>query len=98
MNLDKAITQTIITLAKTYDFIDKVVLFGSRARGDNNPTSDIDLAIWGTENINEFAYSLDEQAPTLLEFDLSYMNDIEDDFFVEQILKEGIVLYEKSRL
>ncbi len=26
-------------------FIEKIVLFGSRARGDNKPRSDIDLAI-----------------------------------------------------
>ena len=42
-NLEKEIVEEI---SKKYPEIEKVVLFGSRARGDNSSRSDIDLAIY----------------------------------------------------
>ncbi|MEF9960697.1 MAG: nucleotidyltransferase domain-containing protein [Niameybacter sp.] len=97
MNLRQEIEEAIVALARQYIEIEKVVLFGSRARGDNTERSDIDLAIWSEKSMSEFAYALEEEVPTLLEFDLSYMNEVEDAFFREQVTKEGIVLYEKPR-
>ncbi|MEE0931917.1 MAG: nucleotidyltransferase domain-containing protein, partial [Clostridium sp.] len=44
MNLSKRIINEIIDISKKYYGINKVVLFGSRARGDNELKSDIDLA------------------------------------------------------
>jgi len=38
----------IVTLAQKHN-IEKVVLFGSRARGDYHRASDIDLAVYGGE-------------------------------------------------
>ena len=38
------VIQEICALARKYD-IDKVILFGSRARGDYRRASDIDLAV-----------------------------------------------------
>lgn len=40
------VIQEICSLARKYD-ISKVILFGSRARGDYKRTSDIDLAVCG---------------------------------------------------
>ena len=40
--------------------IKKVVLFGSRARGDHWRASDIDLAVWGGD-IQTFAFDVDEE-------------------------------------
>lgn len=97
MELEENVRRAIIEVAKQYPNIDKIVLFGSRARGDHHKTSDIDLAIWATDSLCEFAYTIDEQVPTLLEFDLSDMKEVDDLVFVEQVLKEGILLYEKSR-
>ena len=42
-NLEKEIVEEI---SKKYPEIEKVVLFGSRARGDNASRSDIDLDIY----------------------------------------------------
>lgn len=46
LNLEKRIVDEIIDIARKYRDINKVVLFGSRARGDNSPKSNIDLAIY----------------------------------------------------
>lgn len=98
MNLDQQITQKLCILAKQFD-IDKLVLFGSRARGDNHTRSDIDLAIWGIVNAVQyldFQEAVEEQVPTLLSFDLVDMNGIAvSDVLRNEVRKEGIILYEK---
>ena len=85
----------IITICRKYDYIEKVILFGSRARGDNELKSDIDLAVYCDSDLSLFIEEIENTTHTLLEFDFSDMNNIVDDFFIEQVEKEGIVLYEK---
>ena len=82
-------------IALKYSNINKVVLFGSRARGDNELKSDIDLAVYCDSDLSLFIEEIENTTHTLLEFDFSDMNNIVDDFFIEQVEKEGIVLYEK---
>lgn len=55
-------------LAKKYN-MDKVILFGSRARGDFKRASDIDLAVSGGD-IVRFSLDVDEETWTLLEYDV----------------------------
>ena len=95
MNLEERIIDEIKEIASRYQSIKKVTLFGSRARGDNGSKSDIDLAIYSDGSITEFIEDMEMNTHTLLEFDFSDMNSIKDDFFIEQINSEGIVIYEK---
>lgn len=94
INLDKKIIDSIIAAAEKHK-INKVILFGSRARGDNHIKSDIDLAVYCDEDIFEFIEDIENKAPTLLEFDFSHMKNINDEFFIKQIEKDGVILYEK---
>jgi predicted nucleotidyltransferase len=95
LNLEKRIVDEIIDISSKYKNINKVILFGSRARGDNSPKSDIDLAIYADSSIVEFIEDIEINTHTLLEFDFSNINAASDDFFIKQIKKEGIVIYEK---
>lgn len=95
VNLDKNIVNEIIEICKRHSYIDKVILFGSRARGDNELKSDIDLAIYSQRNISEFIEDIEMNTRTLLEYDYSHMNYIKDDFFKEQVKNDGVVIYEK---
>ena len=95
MNLSNSIINEIIDISKKYYGINKVVLFGSRARGDNELKSDRDLAVYCDSDLSLFIEEIENTTHTLLEFDFSDMNNIVDDFFIEQVEKEGIVLYEK---
>lgn len=95
LNLKEDIIKEIIDISKKYDDIKKVVLFGSRARGDNELKSDIDLAIYCDSDLSLFIEDVENNTHTLLEFDFSNMNNICDEFFIEQVEKEGIILYEK---
>lgn len=74
--------------------VEKVLLFGSRARGDYKRTSDIDLAVSGGD-FNRFALDVDEETSTLLEFDIVNLDSPMQDELRQSIEKEGRVLYEK---
>ncbi len=74
--------------------IEKVILFGSRATGKFYKTSDIDLAVTGG-NIPLFSLDVDENTPTLLEFDIVDLDLSVQPELLDAINSEGIVLYEK---
>ena len=95
MNLDKVILNEIIEISKKHSEINKVILFGSRARGDNGDRSDIDLAIYCEKSISDFIEDIENNTTTLLEFDFSDMKSVNDELFIEQVNKEGIIIYEK---
>ncbi|NFN18581.1 nucleotidyltransferase domain-containing protein [Clostridium botulinum] len=95
LNLDIEIINSIQDICKRYNFIEKVIIFGSRARGDNDVKSDIDIAVYSKKPILEFIEDVEMNTRTLLEFDFSHMNSIQDEFFVEQVTKDGIIIYEK---
>ncbi|MCD8224307.1 MAG: nucleotidyltransferase domain-containing protein [Clostridiales bacterium] len=80
-------------LAKKYD-VKRVILFGSRARGDFYPKSDIDLAAEGGD-IVRFSLDVDEDTSTLLEYDIIDLGKNIQSSLRETIQKEGILLYEK---
>lgn len=74
----------------------RIILYGSRARGDYKETSDIDLAIISSRSAHALKEILNEEIPTLLKFDVINFSKAEN-ALKREILKEGIVLYEKSR-
>ncbi len=94
MNLDSHIREEIVALAQKYQ-IEKVILFGSRARGDNKERSDIDLAVSGG-NIVEFRLDIDDEVRTLLMFDVVNLDGPVQKPLLKSIEEEGVVLYEKA--
>ena len=74
--------------------LEKVILFGSRARGDYKEKSDIDLAVSGGE-IPAFSVMVDESTSTLLKFDIVNLDASVQAELLQSIREEGIVLYEK---
>lgn len=87
------VIEEIRELARKYD-IEKVILFGSRARGDFRRTSDIDIAVEGG-NFERFALDVDEDTSTLLEFDIVNLNKEMQQELWDSIRMEGKTLYEK---
>lgn len=83
-----------ILMAAEKNNIEKVILFGSRARGDYRKTSDIDLAVSGGR-IAHFQADIEEEVSTLLSFDIVNMDGNVQEELVDSIKREGKVLYEK---
>lgn len=93
MNLPINIMRQIETFAKEC-FLDRVILFGSRARGTNRERSDIDLAVSGG-NQSRFEELLEEEADTLLSFDVINMDGVASRKLKNNIQREGVLLYAK---
>ena len=92
-NLDERVKSEIIELAKKYN-IEKVILFGSRARGDNHERSDIDLAVSGGDILN-FTFDVDEKVWTLLSFDVVNLDRGISEELQTEINRDGKMIYEK---
>ena len=73
--------------------IKKLIIFGSRARGDFKETSDIDIAVSGGD-FNMFVQDMEETS-TLLKFDLIDLDSPIENNLLESIRREGRVIYEK---
>lgn len=91
--ISEQVIKEIISLAEKYA-ITKVILFGSRARGDYQRASDIDLAVYGGD-VTGFSLDIEEHTSTLLTYDVVDMNKKHQVGFLESIKKEGKVVYEK---
>lgn len=89
----EAVLKQIRDLAAQYG-LRKVILFGSRARGDFKERSDIDLAVSGG-NISAFALAVDEETDTLLQYDVVDLSRLVDAALLDNIRKDGVILYEK---
>lgn len=91
--IEEQVIKEIILLAEKHA-VAKVLLFGSRARGDYHRASDIDLAVYGGD-VTSFALDVEEYTSTLLTYDVIDMSKMHQAGFMESIEKEGKVLYEK---
>lgn len=83
----------ICELARKYD-VNRVILFGSRARGDFWRASDIDLAVSGG-NITQFMLDIEDKTSTLLFFDVINLDEFVSPELLRSIQEEGLILYEK---
>ena len=90
--LRETVVKEIVSLAEK-NRVEKLVLFGSRAKGDYTRSSDIDLAVYGG-NVDAFALEAEETVETLLFFDVIDMSAPLSPRFRNQI-EGGVVLYEK---
>lgn len=85
-------------IAFNYPNIYKMILFGSRARGDFRSSSDIDLAIFSkyesSLEVANFTNDI-EKLDTLFKFDIVFINSSTDEKLLDNINKEGIVIMER---
>ena len=87
------VIEEIRALAGEYG-VEKVILFGSRARGNYKRASDIDLAVSGGD-ILRFALAVDEETSTPLRYDIINLDGMVCEELQKAIWTEGKILYEK---
>ena len=75
--------------------IEKVILFGSRARGTNSERSDIDIAVTGGD-FDSFYWNMAEDIHTLLMFDVVELDRGISEELKKEIERDGVTIYEKS--
>ncbi|MCQ2099717.1 MULTISPECIES: nucleotidyltransferase family protein [unclassified Fibrobacter] len=91
INIPEKLQQQIVQFAKKCE-LSRVVLFGSRARGTNRDRSDVDLAVFG-KNVSDFQYMLEDEADSLLSFDVIDMGTVVSQKLKQNIEREGECLY-----
>lgn len=95
MNNIENVYSQIAEIAKR-NSVQKVVLFGSRARGDNGPKSDIDLAIYGCKDFSVLVEQMNEELWSLLQLDIVNMDDSNiSEELNKEIERDGVILYDK---
>lgn len=94
--LQKSLLEKIIETILHHKPVDKIVLFGSRARNSNYKASDIDIAIfsseWTSTDINIVHDQLEENILTALQFDVLHFDSLQNEFLKKEIEK-GVTLY-----
>ena len=82
-----------------YAQIEKVMLYGSRAKGNYKNGSDIDLCLYGDENLNtKILYKVLRDIDDLFlpySFDISIFLELSNPDFIEHIERVGLVFYER---
>ena len=93
-NLPDRVLRELSYFAQKYS-IEKIILFGSRARGTNTERSDIDIAVYGGD-FDNFYWDVKEKIHSLLMFDIVQADGSISDELKQEIEKDGVVIYEKA--
>ena len=89
----------ITEILAAHTSVEKIVLFGSRAKGNAHPGSDIDLAVTGTSlTLNDFLdFSIQvDRLEIPQKTDIIDYRKINDQALIDHIKRVGIVLYENG--
>ena len=94
-NLPQRVLEDITVFAQKYN-VDKIIVFGSRAKGIHRERSDIDIAVLGGD-FDGFYWDIKENVWTLLMFDIIDLSERISDELQAEIEKYGVTIYEKAR-
>ncbi len=89
----------IISVLVQYPQVESAIVYGSRAKGNYRPGSDIDLTLTGFELTYNTLLRIETKIDDLLLpylFDISLLRQISDPDVVDHIRRVGIPLYEKA--
>ncbi len=99
--LKESYIQQIQFVFAEYPAIEKVILYGSRAKGNYRNGSDIDLTLVGQTLDFNLLLQIENKLDDLLlpyNIDLSILHKIENPDLIEHIERVGIIFYEKTSL
>ena len=95
LNVPDRVLNEIVAFAERHA-VERVVLFGSRARGSHTRRSDVDLAVHGGD-FDAFYWDVKEKTHSLLSFDVVDLDREASEELKREIEREGITVYEKAR-
>jgi uncharacterized protein len=96
--LDENTIQNIQRVFETFPEIDMAVIYGSRAKGNYKPGSDIDMTLKGEKlnlsTVNAIGLKLDDLMLPYI-FDISVFKQISNSDLKDHINRVGIIFYER---
>ena len=97
--LNPDVVEQIRSVFAGYPQVETVILYGSRAKGDFKPGSDIDLTLKGTELEFAVLARIETKLDDLLlpwSFDLSIYSQLENRELIDHIDRVGKVFYQRG--
>lgn len=97
--LSNSIVDQIKFVFVKYPELEKVLIYGSRAKGNFKPGSDIDVTFIGDGLTQTILNKIDDDIDDLMlpySFDLSILKDISNADFIAHVKRVGIVFYERE--
>lgn len=96
--LSETVIEKLHSVFKRYPQIEKAILYGSRAKGNYQNGSDIDLTLFGNQSLtHQTLLSLLNEIDDLYlpyTIDLSLADQINDSEILEHIARVGVTFYE----
>jgi len=96
----KNFIREIVSIILKYKKPERIYLFGSRSRNDNQKKSDIDIAIeagnWPAKVKTSIRREVEDKIRTLLDIDLVWLDSVNKEF-KKELLEKGVVVYEKRK-
>ena len=94
------IIEKILSVLKQHAEVESAILYGSRAKGNFRPGSDIDLTLTGENLTYRILTRIEDEIDDLLLpylFDLSILRQIQNPNVVEHIHRVGLSFYQKKQ-
>ncbi len=95
---DSELTNLKALFAKN-DRLERVILYGPRAKGTYKPFSDVDITLVGRElthsDLNRMILDIDDLLLPYM-FDISIFHTLKSSDLIDHINRRGIVIYEKD--
>ncbi len=89
----------LTTLFAQNQRIESVILYGSRAKGNYKPFSDVDITLKGENltrsDLNQLSLAIDDLLFPY-EFDVSIFHKLKNEKLIEHIERVGIMIYENK--
>jgi predicted nucleotidyltransferase len=98
--LDASTINKIQTVLAQYPEVEKAVIYGSRAKGNYKPGSDIDLSLLGNKLTEERLLRLENQLDDLMlpyQLDLNRFHSLQNRALIDHIERVGKVFYLRDR-
>ena len=96
--IDGKLVEQIVSAILSRKNAEKIVLFGSRAKGDAKKGSDVDIAVFGKDwndmDINLAKNIIEENIKTPVKFDLLNFYALTKNKLKKDIMEQGRIIYE----
>ena len=88
----------ILSIFQKHENIEKVIIYGSRAKGNYKEGSDIDFTLFGNLNYDDILKLKHEFEESTIPYliDISIFNDLESESLIDHINRVGKIFYEKT--
>jgi predicted nucleotidyltransferase len=99
--LKEEVVEAICKIFQKYPEVEKAILYGSRAKGNFKPASDIDLCLKGASLdltiLNKISWELDDLLLPFT-FDLSIYHQLSSPDLLDHIQRAGVLFYSQKGL